>query len=209
MPSGKSLESAFEQGGLLDSLKKALTERALNAEMDHHLASGEDAGNTRNGYGRKTVTTETGKLEIDVPRDRQSSFDPQLIAKYQRRFPGFDDKIVSMYARGMSTREITGHLRDLYGIEVSADLISTVTDAVLGEVATWQQRPLDPIYPLVFFDAIRVKIRDEGMVRNKAISSDECYAFARTSHWACAPMVQRRCWACGSSRTKAPSSGCG
>src|SRR3546814_2304238 len=96
-----------------------------------------------------------------VPRDRHGRFDPQLIAKYQRRFPGFDDKIVSMYARGMSTREISGHLRDLYGIDVSPDLISTVTDAVLDEVATWQQRPLDPIYPLVFFDAIRVKIRDE------------------------------------------------
>ena len=115
------------------------------------------------------MTTDTGKLEFDVPRDRQSSFDPQLIAKYQRRFPGFDDKIVSMYARGMSTREITGHLHELYGIEVSPDLISTVTDAVLDEVAAWQQRPLDPVYPLVFFDAIRVKIRDEGMVRNKAI----------------------------------------
>ena len=166
---GGAARAAFDQGGLLDSLKKALTERALNAEMDHHLASGEEAGNTRNGYGRKTVTTETGKLEIDIPRDRQSSFDPQLIAKYQRRFPGFDDKIVSMYARGMSTREITGHLHELYGIDVSPDLISTVTDAVLDEVGTWQQRPLDPIYPLVFFDAIRVKIRDEGMVRNKAI----------------------------------------
>ena len=166
---GGSARAAFDQGGLLDSLKKALTERALNAEMDHHLAKGEGAGNMRNGYGRKTVTTETGKLEIDVPRDRQSSFDPQLIAKYQRRFPGFDEKIISMYARGMSTREITGHLQDLYGIDVSPDLISTVTDAVLDEVAVWQQRPLDAIYPLVFFDAIRVKIRDEGMVRNKAI----------------------------------------
>jgi len=166
---GTAASAAFEQGGLLDSLKKALTERALNAEMDHHLAGDDGAGNTRNGYGRKTVMTETGKLPIDVPRDRQGSFDPQLIAKYQRRFPGFDDKIISMYARGMSTREITGHLRDLYGIEVSPDLISTVTDAVLDEIAAWQQRPLDPVYPLVFFDAIRVKIRDEGMVRNKAI----------------------------------------
>jgi putative transposase len=109
-------------GGLLDSLKKALTERALNAEMDHHLSGDEGAGNTRNGYGRKTVMTDTGKLAIDVPRDRQASFEPQLIAKYQRRFPGFDDKIVSMYARGMSTREIAGHLHELYGIEVSADL---------------------------------------------------------------------------------------
>ena len=166
---GTAASAAFEQGGLLESLKKALTERALNAEMDHHLAGDDGAGNTRNGYGRKTVMTETGKLPIDVPRDRQGSFDPQLIAKYQRRFPGFDDKIISMYARGMSTREITGHLRDLYGIDVSPDLISTVTDAVLDEIAAWQQRPLDPVYPLVFFDAIRVKIRDEGMVRNKAI----------------------------------------
>ncbi|WP_176414524.1 transposase, partial [Sphingobium sp. Z007] len=118
---GGAASAAFEQGGLLDSLKKALTERALNAEMDHHLATGEGVGNTRNGYGRKTVMTETGKLEIDVPRDRQCSFDPQLIAKYQRRFPGFDEKIVSMYARGMSTREIAGHLQDLYGIDVSPD----------------------------------------------------------------------------------------
>ena len=166
---GGAASAAFGQGGLLNSLKKALTERALNAEMDHHLAGEDSSGNTRNGYGRKTVTTDTGKLTIEVPRDRQSSFDPQLIAKYQRRFPGFDDKIVSMYARGMSTREITAHLHELYGVDVSPDLISTVTDAVLDEVATWQQRPLDPIYPLVFFDAIRVKIRDEGMVRNKAI----------------------------------------
>ena len=165
---GTDAAAALGQGGLLDNLKKALAERALNAEMDHHLGDGQ-AGNSRNGYGRKTVITDSGRIDIDVPRDRQSSFDPQLIAKYQRRFPGFDDKIISMYARGMSTREIVGHLHDLYGIDVSPDLISTVTDAVLDEVATWQQRPLDAIYPLVFFDAIRVKIRDEGMVRNKAI----------------------------------------
>jgi transposase-like protein len=167
--SGGDAASALQQGGLLDSLKKALAERALNAEMDHHLGHDDQTGNNRNGYGRKTVVTDTGKIEIEVPRDRQGSFDPQLIAKYQRRFPGFDDKIVSMYARGMSTREITGHLHELYGIDVSPDLISTVTDAVLEEVAAWQARPLDPAYPLVFFDAIRVKIRDEGMVRNKAI----------------------------------------
>lgn len=166
---GTDAATALDQGGLLDSLKKALAERALNAEMDHHLGGEAEAGNNRNGYGRKTVITDSGKIEIDVPRDRAGSFDPQLIAKYQRRFPGFDDKIVSMYARGMSTREITGHLRDLYGIDVSPDLISTVTDAVLEEVAAWQARPLDPAYPLVFFDAIRVKIRDVGMVRNKAI----------------------------------------
>ncbi len=166
---GSDASSAFDRGGLFDSLKKALTERALNAEMNHHLSDDAEAGNNRNGYGHKTVITDAGKIGIDVPRDRTGSFDPQLIAKYQRRFPGFDDKIISMYARGMSTREITGHLRELYAIDVSPDLISTVTDAVLDEVAAWQQRPLDPAYPLVFFDAIRVKIRDEGMVRNKAI----------------------------------------
>ena len=166
---GGDAAAALQQGGLLDSLKKALAERVLNAEMDHHLGQDEQAGNSRNGYGRKTVATDTGKIEIEVPRDRAGSFDPQLIARYQRRFPGFDDKIISMYARGMSTREITGHLRELYGIDVSPDLISTVTDAVLEEVAAWQARPLDQAYPLVFFDAIRVKIRDEGMVRNKAI----------------------------------------
>jgi len=121
---GGAASAAFEQGGLLDTLKKALTERALNAEMDHHLAGEDEAGNRRNGYGHKTVTTDTGKPAIEVPRDRQSSFDPQLIAKYQRRFPGFDDKIVSMYARGMSTREITGHLHELYSIDVSPALIS-------------------------------------------------------------------------------------
>ena len=166
---GTDAAAALGQGGLLDSLKKALAERALGAEMDYHLGSDDQAGNSRNGYGRKTVITDTGKIDIDVPRDRSGSFDPQLIAKYQRRFPGFDDKIISMYAHGMSTREITGHLRELYAIDVSPDLISTVTDAILDEVAAWQQRPLDPAYPLVFFDAIRVKIRDEGMVRSRAI----------------------------------------
>src|SRR5689334_7642419 len=108
-------------------------------------------------------------MELEVPRDRLSSFDPQLIAKYQRRLPGFDAKIVSMYARGMSTREIQGHLRELYGLDVSPDLVSAVTDAVLDEVTEWQNRPLESLYPLVFFDAIRVKIRDEGTVRNKAV----------------------------------------
>ena len=166
---GGDARAALDPGGLLDDLKKALAERALNAEMDHHLSREGSAENRRNGYGSKTVLTDTARLEIAIPRDRQATFDPQLIGKYQRRFPGFDDKIVSMYARGMSTREISGHLRDLYGIEVSADLISTVTDAVLEEVAAWQSRPLETVYPLVFFDAIRVKIRDESLVRNKAI----------------------------------------
>ena len=166
---GADPKTAFDPNGLLDGLKKALAERALNAEMDHHLAGDGGAGNSRNGYGRKSVITDTGQIELEVPRDRQSSFDPQLIAKYQRRFPGFDDKIVSMYARGMSTREIVGHLRELYGVEVSPDLISAVTDAVLEEVAAWQARPLEPVYPLVFLDALRVKVRDEGLVRSKAV----------------------------------------
>jgi len=173
----KDPKTMFSSDGLLGELKKALAERVLNAEMDHHLADstqdevseGEKAGNHRNGYSKKTVLTENEALEISIPRDRRGSFEPQLIAKYQRRFPGFDDKIISMYARGMSTREIQGHLRELYGIEASPQLISTVTDAVLEEVGRWQSRPLDPLYALVFFDALRVKMRDEGTVRNKAV----------------------------------------
>src|SRR6195952_5808076 len=141
---GADPKAAFDPGGLLDGLKKALAERALNAEMDHHLG-GDEAGNSRNGYGRKTVVTDTGRIDLEVPRDRRATFDPQLIAKYQRRFPGFDDKIVSMYARGMSTREIAGHLRELYAIDVSPDLISSVTDAVLDEITAWQGRPLEPV----------------------------------------------------------------
>ena len=125
---------------------EVLAERALNGEMDHHLDAGED-GNRRNGYGRKTVLTGTGKLTLEVPRDRLATFDPQLIAEYQRRFPGFDEKVVSMSARGMSTREIQGHLRELYGLDVSPDLLSAVTDAVLEEVTEWQNRPLEALYP--------------------------------------------------------------
>ncbi len=166
---GTDAKSALTDGELFNALKKALAERVLNAELDHHLSSEDQAENTRNGFSRKTVTTGTGKIDVSIPRDREGTFDPQLIAKYQRRFPGFDDKIISLYARGMSTREIAGHVREIFGLEVSADLVSTVTDAVLEEIAAWQQRPLDPVYPLVFFDAIRVKIRDDGMVRNKAI----------------------------------------
>jgi putative transposase len=165
---GTDPRTAFNPDGVLDALKKALAERMLNAEMDQHLGGeAADGRNTRNGYGQKTVLTNTGRLALDIPRDRQGTFDPQLIAKYQRRFPGFDDKIVSMYARGMSTREIQGHIRELYGLDISPDLVSAVTDAVLEEVAVWQNRPLEAVYPLVFFDALRVKIRDEGLVRNR------------------------------------------
>jgi putative transposase len=171
---GAEGREVFGKNGLFDDLKKALAERMLNAEMDHHLArevedEGPARGNHRNGYSKKTVLTDTAQLEIEIPRDREGTFDPKLIAKYQRRFPGFDEKIVSMYARGLTVREIQGHLLEIYGIEVSPDLISTVTDAVLEEVAEWQSRPLDPTYALVFFDALRVKVRDEGSVRNKAV----------------------------------------
>lgn len=168
---GRDAKELFGSGGLLDELKKALSERILSAELDDHLAQEEavERGNRRNGTSKKTVLSGTSQVTLDIPRDRAGTFDPKLIAKYQRRFPEFDDKIISMYARGMSVREIRGHLEDLYGIEVSPDLISTVTDAVLETVAEWQGRPLDSCYPLVFFDAIRVKIRDEGFVRNKAV----------------------------------------
>jgi len=168
---GGEAKDAFGRDGLLDALKKALAERALNAEMDHHLGASEPDGraNSRNGFGAKTVLTDSGSIDLEIPRDRLATFDPKLIAKYQRRFPGFDDKVISMYARGMSTREIQGHLQELYGLDVSPDLISTVTDSVLDEIAEWQNRPLEALYPLVFFDAIRVKVRDEGSVKNKAV----------------------------------------
>ena len=168
---GRDPKDVFNKDGLVDQLKKALSERILNAEIDEHLDGdgGEAKGNHGNGYSKKSVLTGTSKMTLSVPRDRAGTFDPKLIAKYQRRFPDFDEKIISMYARGMTVREIRGHLEELYGIDVSPDLISAVTDAVLDEVAEWQNRPLDICYPLVFFDAIRVKVRDEGFVRNKAI----------------------------------------
>jgi putative transposase len=168
---GRDPKTLFEKDGLLDDLKKSLAERVLNAELDHHLdqEAEQAAGNHRNGTSPKTVFTETGKLSISIPRDRQGRFEPQLIAKYQRRFPGFDQKIVALYARGMSTRDIQAHLRELYGTEISPELVSAVTDAVLDEVAQWQSRPLEPVYAIVFFDCLRVKIRDEGTVKNKAV----------------------------------------
>lgn len=168
---GQDPSTLFDKGGLLDELKRQLAERVLNAEMDHHLAgeASEGKSNSRNGYSSKTVITDSGKFGIAVPRDRLSTFDPQLIAKYRRRLPGFDEKIISMYARGMTVREIRGHLDEIYGVDVSPELISAVTDDILDEVAEWQNRPLESLYPLVFFDALRVKIRDEGMVRNKAV----------------------------------------
>ena len=161
------------------AFKKALIERALGAELSHHLgyAPGEDKpteasnarANHRNGASAKTVLTEDGPLRIDVPRDRAGSFEPLLIAKHERRFSGFDDKILAMYARGMTMREIQGFLRQQYDTDVSPEFISSVTDAVIAEVGAWQARPLEPMYPVVFFDALRVKIREDAVVRNKAI----------------------------------------
>jgi len=158
------------------AFKKALIERALGAEMSHHLgypngASKPEAGgaNQRNGRSGKTVLTDDGPLRIEVPRDREDSFEPILIPKHERRFTGFDDKIVAMYARGMTLREIQGFLLESYAVEVSPEFISLVTDAVMAEVTAWQSRPLEPMYPVVFFDALRVKIKEDAVVRNKAI----------------------------------------
>ena len=166
---GQDPAEVFRDGSLIDDLKKAVAERALDAEMDAHLESGQEAENRRNGHNRKRVLTDDGALDLEVPRDRAGRFEPQLVEKYARRLPGFDEKVISMYARGMTTREIRGHVAELYGVTVSAELISKVTDAVLDEVAEWQSRPLEEVYAIVYFDAVRVKIRDEGLVRNKAV----------------------------------------
>jgi len=168
---GSDPDKVFESEGLLDELKKALAERILDAEMDVHLESeAEQAGkNHRNGRSKKTVLTDSSALELSIPRDRHGHFEPQLIEKYRRRFPGFDEKIIALYARGMSTRDIQAHVRDLYGLVISPDLVSAVTNSVLDEVKAWQSRPLESVYAVVYFDALRVKIRDEGTVRNKAV----------------------------------------
>jgi transposase-like protein len=152
-----------------------LVERCLGPELSHHLGyvpgaeKPEEASNHRNGTSAKTVLTEDGPLRIDIPRDREGSFEPVLIPKHERRVTGFDDKIIAMYARGMTVREIQGFLTEQYGTEVSPEFISSVTDAVMGEVTAWQSRPLETMYPAVFFEALRVKIREDAVVRNKAI----------------------------------------
>lgn len=168
-------EELIGENGLLKQLTKGSLERALQAEMTVHLGHEKNGnlstkgGNSRNGKSAKTIKGEFGSLPIEVPRDRDSSFAPVIIPKGQTRFAGFDDKIISLYARGMTTREIQGHLEAIYGVEVSPTLISTVTDAVTNEVKIWQNRPLDVLYPIVYLDAIRVKVRDTGHVINKAI----------------------------------------
>ena len=160
---------------VIRGFKKAVIERALGAEMSHHFgyqpgtAKPEQSTNYRNGNSGKTVLTDDGPLRIEVPRDRDGSFNPQLIGKHERRFTGFDDKIVAMYARGMTVREIQGFLGEMYRVEVSPDFISSVTDAVMAEVSAWQARPLEMMYPVVFFDALRVKIREDAVVRSKSV----------------------------------------
>lgn len=152
------------------AFKKALIERVMGAELGHHLGQADgDDGNHRNGTSAKTVITGEGPVRVDLPRDRNGTFEPLLIPKHERRFTGFDDKIIAMYARGMTMREIQGFLLESYGVEVSPEFISSVTEAVMAEVTAWQSRPLEPMYPVVFFDALRVKIKEDAVVRNKAI----------------------------------------
>ena len=170
---GPMTEAAINAAGL--AFKQALIEASLNAELSHHLGyppgaeKTEAASNHRNGGTSKTVLTGDGKLRIETPRDREGSFEPVLLPKHARRFMAFDDSIIALYARGLTVREIQGYLVEAYGTEVGHDLISTVTDGVLAEVTAWQSHPLEPVYPVVFFDALRVKIREDAVVRNKAV----------------------------------------
>lgn len=172
---GKTAEEIAGPNGVLKQLTKALIERAMGAELTHHLGyekhalEGRGSGNNRNGSSRKKVQGDFGAVEIQVPRDRNGTFEPKLIPKHERRFSGFDGKILSMYARGMTTRDIQAHLEEIYGVEVSAALISQVTDAVMEEVTAWQNRPLEPIYLIVYLDALFVKMRHEGRVENRAV----------------------------------------
>lgn len=168
-------EDVIGENGLLKQLTKAVLERAMEAELTQHVGyakhertSGESE-NKRNGSSTKKLKGDFGEVEITVPRDREGSFEPQIIPKHQRRFEGFDDKIISMYARGMTTREIQGHLEEIYGVDVSSTLISEVTDAVQEEVRAWQNRPLEALYPIVYLDALRVKMRHEGQVSNRSV----------------------------------------
>ena len=163
------------ENGLLKQLTKAMLERAMQAELTDHLGyekhdpAGHNSGNSRNGKSKKKLKGDFGEIELETPRDRNGTFEPKIVAKHQTRWTGFDDKILSMYARGMSTREIQGHLEEIYGVEVSPTLISNVTEAVQEEVRAWQNRPLEPIYPIVYLDALYVRMRDNGHVQNRAV----------------------------------------
>jgi putative transposase len=171
----KKPEDILGEQGLLKRFSKAVLERALGAELTEHLGyekhdpAGRGSGNSRNGTTGKTLKGKSGEVQVDVPRDRNGTFEPQMVKKHQTRFDGFDDKILSMYARGMTTRDIQAHLEEIYGVEVSPTLISNVTDAVVEEVKTWQNRPLEAVYPILYLDALHVKIREAGHVQNRAI----------------------------------------
>ena len=171
----KKPEDIIGKNGLLKQLTKALLERAMHAELTEHVGyekhdpAGNNSGNSRNGTSKKKLKGDFGEIDLETPRDRNGSFEPQIIAKNQTRFTGFDDKIISMYSRGMTTREIEGHLKEMYGVDVSAALISTVTEAVMEEVKTWQNRPLEETYAILYLDALRVKIREGGHVQNRSI----------------------------------------
>lgn|SRR5262245_3588749 len=172
---GKTPEEIFGKGGLMSQLRKRLAESALEGEMVAHLGyakhavEGRNRGNSRNGKGSKRVETESGALELEVPRDREGSFEPHLIRKRQRRLSDFDEKVLSLYARGLPTREIVEHLEELYGTDVSPTLITAVTDAVLEDVRAWQARPLDPLYPIVYLDALHLKLKQSGHVQTCAV----------------------------------------
>lgn len=171
----KSPEDVLGKNGLLKQFTKAVLERAMQAEITHHLgyekhsAAGYNSGNSRNGKSKKILKGEIGTLPIDVPRDRNSTFEPKIVPKGQTRFDGFDDLILSLYARGMTVREIKQHLEEIYQVDVSPSLISTVTDAVIDEVRAWQSRPLGRVYPILYLDCIMVKVRDSAHILNKAI----------------------------------------
>ena len=167
----EDLAGLFHSGELFAELRRKLAERILDAEMDVHLSQPEErvSGNMRNGHNPKTVVTDSGPMPLEVPRDRQGTFEPQLVEKYCRRLPGFDDKVIHLFSRGMSTRRIRATVRELYGVEVSHDLIARVTDAVMEEFAEWQSRPLRDTYPIVYLDAIHVKVRDAGSVSTRAV----------------------------------------
>ena len=164
----KKPEDIIGENGLLKQLTKAILERALKVELTEHVGyekhdpAGHHSGNSRNGSTTKKLKGEFGEMDLETPRDRNGSFEPAIVSKGQSRFSGFDDKIISMYSRGMTTREIEGHLKEIYGVEVSPTLISNVTEAVMEEVKTWQNRPLDEVYPILYMDALRVKVRDGG-----------------------------------------------
>lgn len=168
-------EDILGENGILKQFTKAILERAMQAELTTHLGyekhapEGKNSGNSRNGKSKKTLKGDFGELPIEVPRDRDSSFEPKIVAKGQTRFEGFDEKILSMYARGLSTREIQQHLEEIYQVEVSPTLISNVTEAVMDEAAAWQNRPLEAVYPVLYMDALQVKIRDGAHVVNKAV----------------------------------------